>query len=175
MLLVFLFFVFVTAIWSRERTMASYFQWAGGIFGAQGAQTNPNLQSSGMLSREQLLQLFKEFSDVLDRPGEEFCINVFFKIGFWNVNQFCDVSETRHLKNPDTWNSYYSFSSLISEGYTSHRHSLNCKGIVRVVIHYPRNIVFSLEKLVSYLSNNAFHVCLDRIRYKETYCRCCEG
>lgn len=78
--------------------MASYFQWAGGIFGAQGAQTNPNLQSSGMLSREQLLQLFKEFSDVLDRPGEEFCINVFFKMGFWNVNQFCDVSETPHLK-----------------------------------------------------------------------------
>lgn len=62
--------------------MASYFQWAGGIFGAQGAQTNPNLQSSGMLSKEQLLQLFKEFSEVLDRPGEEFCINVFFKIGF---------------------------------------------------------------------------------------------
>lgn len=78
--------------------MASYFQWAGGIFGSQGAQTNPNLQNSGMLSKEQLLQLFKEFSEVLDRPGEEFCINVFFKIGFGNVNHFCDVSATRHLK-----------------------------------------------------------------------------
>ncbi|XP_024393855.1 uncharacterized protein [Physcomitrium patens] len=45
--------------------MASYFNWASGIFGGQ---PNPDLQSSGMLTKEQLLQLFQQFSKVLDEP-----------------------------------------------------------------------------------------------------------
>lgn len=45
--------------------MASYFNWAGGIFGGQ---SNPDLQSSGMLTKEQLQQLFLDFSNVLDQP-----------------------------------------------------------------------------------------------------------
>ena len=43
--------------------MASYFNWLGGSSGGQ-------LQSAGMLTKEQLLQLFREFSNVLALPGE---------------------------------------------------------------------------------------------------------
>lgn len=57
--------------------MASYFNWAGGIFGGQ---SNPDLQSSGMLTKEQLRQLFRDFSNVLDQPGEQalWCVSLFF-------------------------------------------------------------------------------------------------
>jgi len=47
--------------------MASYFNWAGGMFGGQ---SNPDLQSVGMLTKEQLRDLFRDFSSVLDQPGE---------------------------------------------------------------------------------------------------------
>jgi len=78
--------------------MASYFQWAGGIFGSQGAQTNPNLQSSGMLSKEQLLQLFKEFSEVLDRPDTKKRIADAVKAKQEAVNLTTDVQEELFIK-----------------------------------------------------------------------------
>jgi hypothetical protein len=60
--------------WQTEAlgSMASYFNWASGVFGA--GQSNPDLQSSGMLTKEQLRQLFRDFSNTLDQPGEHaFC------------------------------------------------------------------------------------------------------
>lgn len=63
-------------------TMASYFNWAGGIFGGQ---SNPDLQSSGMLTKEQLQQLFLDFSNVLDQPGEQ-AVWCFFRDGVFFHN-----------------------------------------------------------------------------------------
>lgn len=52
--------------------MASYFSWPGGTSGAG------QLQSSGMLTKEQLLQLFRDFASVLALPGEPGDFGLFF-------------------------------------------------------------------------------------------------
>ncbi|KAG0588954.1 hypothetical protein KC19_2G280900 [Ceratodon purpureus] len=75
--------------------MASYFNWAGGIFGGQ---SNPDLQSSGMLTKEQLRQLFGDFSNVLDQPETKRRIADAVRAKQEAVNVTTEIQEELFLK-----------------------------------------------------------------------------
>ncbi|XP_024369183.1 uncharacterized protein [Physcomitrium patens] len=75
--------------------MASYYNWAGGIFGGQ---PNLDLQSEGMLTKEQLLQLFRDFSSVLDQPETKSRIADAIKDEQEAVNVTTEIQEELFLK-----------------------------------------------------------------------------